>query len=197
MNLQLTCISYWHRVSILISIVAKSVIKSGGTMARMSGATVNSSPVNPTTTVPHRGNGEPASMPMPHSQLKAANHVKTLLQPVNAHSHTIALNHTLTENSGCIAKMISGKAGYGFWPPLPLAWTLYGSLGHTLAIVVLECQMLYAKYSYINTEHLTFLVHFMQSDSYTGKALFILLWTDKDLMTEDFYVLQHDLCICS
>lgn len=57
MNLEFTCISHWHRVSILISIVAESVIMSAETMARMSGATVNSSPVNPSTTVPHRGNG--------------------------------------------------------------------------------------------------------------------------------------------
>lgn len=41
----------------MISIVAESVIKSAETMARMSGATANSSPVNPSTTVPHRGNG--------------------------------------------------------------------------------------------------------------------------------------------
>ena len=41
----------------MISIVAESVIKNAETMARMSGATVNSSPVNPSTTVPHRGNG--------------------------------------------------------------------------------------------------------------------------------------------
>lgn len=41
----------------MISIVAESVIKSAETMARMSGATVNSSPVNPSTTVPHRGSG--------------------------------------------------------------------------------------------------------------------------------------------
>lgn len=41
----------------MISIVAESVIKSPETMARMSGATINSSPVNPSTTVPHRGNG--------------------------------------------------------------------------------------------------------------------------------------------
>lgn len=57
MNFQFACISHWHRVSILISIVAESVIKRAETMARMSGATVNSSPVNPSTTVPHRWYG--------------------------------------------------------------------------------------------------------------------------------------------
>lgn len=57
MNLYFACKSHWHTVSILISIVTESVIKSAETMARMSGATVNSSPVNPSTTVPHLGNG--------------------------------------------------------------------------------------------------------------------------------------------
>lgn len=65
MTFQSACISHWHGVSILISIVAESVIKSAETMARMSGATVNSSPVNLSTTVPHRKEWE-------HERLYAA-----------------------------------------------------------------------------------------------------------------------------
>ncbi len=47
----------------------------------------------------------------------------TLLWPVKAHSHTIALNHTITENGGCIAKMISEKAACVFQALCALAVT--------------------------------------------------------------------------
>lgn len=81
-------------------IVAESVIKSAETMGGMSGATVNSSPVNPSTTVPHCKNGGG-----PRRTLTwAANHLMTLLQPLNSHSHTMVLNRTVTENGGCICK---------------------------------------------------------------------------------------------
>lgn len=54
MNFKHTGVSRWHRVSILIPIVAESVVKTAGTMDRTSSATANSSPVGPSTTVPHR-----------------------------------------------------------------------------------------------------------------------------------------------
>lgn len=54
-------------------IVAESVIKSAETMGGMSGATVNSSPVNPSTTVPHCKNG--GTTPHTYLSCKSSNDI--------------------------------------------------------------------------------------------------------------------------
>lgn len=100
-------------VSILISIVAESVIKSTETMGRMSGATVNSSPVNPSTTVPRRGNGSVIDY-TPCLLARCKSYYDISVTSKSSFPHNSFKSHTITENAGCIAKMISEKAACVF-----------------------------------------------------------------------------------